>query len=159
MNRPLFVEASKYDVVSLLLEWEWLVPKEDTPLFITAFGDWVFGKPDGSLWVLSVLEGSYECVACDAAEYNSLNKSEEWLNKIFIAEWFSIALGNGLSPTENECIGWKVHPAIGGKFEPENQQVFSMLVYQSIMGQLHRQLQQRAPTPQKVEQKPWFKFW
>ncbi len=155
--RPLMIEASQYDAPSLLAEWSWLVPNTDTPLFISAFGDWVFGHPDGSLWALSVLEGTYERVAVNGAEYNTLNKSGEWLNKTFIAGWQPIAAGHGLQPGKDECLGWKVHPLIGGKLEVANLQVFSMLVYQSIMGQLHRQLQQRAAP--KQEKKSWFKRW
>jgi hypothetical protein len=109
------IAASEYDTAGLLAEWHWLVPKFATPLFISAFGDWVFGHPDGSLWILSLLEGNYHQVARNAAEYNTLNKSIE-------------------------CLGWKAHPVIGGKFAAANLQVFSMAVYQSLMGQLHRQL-------------------
>jgi hypothetical protein len=154
--RPLMIEASEYDVSPLLAEWRWLVPESATPLFISAFGDWVFGHPDGSLWALSVLEGSYGTVAQNAAEYNTLNKSTEWLEKTFIAGWQVIAAGNGMQPDKDQCLGWKLHPLLGGKFEVANLQLFSMLVYQSLMGQLHRQLQQRsAPPPKK---KSWFGF-
>jgi hypothetical protein len=152
--RPLMIAASRYDTDRLLTEWRWLVPTRDTPLFISAFGDWVFGNPDGSLWSLSVLEGSYDQVARDAAEYNTLTKSAEWLESNFIAGWLPIAAGHGLEPKQDECLGWKLHPLSGGKFEVANLQLFSMLVYQSLMGQLHRQIQQRAPQAKK----PWFKF-
>lgn len=129
-------EVSKY-----LPEWVWLVPESATPLFITAFGDWVFGNPDGSLSALSVLEGVYETIAKNAEEYNQLKKSEEWLDQIFIASWFPIAIENGITPSECECIGWKVHPIIGGEFSVGNLQIFDMLVYQSLMSQLHARVQ------------------
>lgn len=45
------LEASKYDTQDLLAEWHWLVPPSDTPFFVSALGDWVFGNPNGSLWV------------------------------------------------------------------------------------------------------------
>ena len=154
--RALMIDASQYDTSRLLAEWRWLVPETATPLFISAFGDWVFGHPDGSLWALSVLEGSYDQVAKNAAEYNTLNKSAEWLEKTFIAGWQVIAAGHGMQPGKDECLGWKVHPLLGGKFEVANLQLFSMLVYQSIMGQLHRQLQQRPAPPPK--RKSWFRF-
>lgn len=154
----LMLHASEYDTATLLADWKWLIPEDDTPLFISAFGDWVFGKPDGSLWALSLLEGTYEQVAKSSDEYNSLNKSEKWLNQIFIADWLPIAIENGLVPCKDECLGWKLHPLLGGQFAVANLQVFSMRVYQSIMGQLHRQLKDRSqqPTPEK---KSWFKPW
>jgi hypothetical protein len=63
------------------------------------------------------------------------------MNKIFLAEWQSTAAQSNLYPTENECLGWKVHPTIGGMFQVNNLQIFDMVVYQRLMGQLHRQLQ------------------
>lgn len=134
--------AKEYDTAALLADWKWLIPASDTPLFISAFGDWVFGKPNGSLWVLSLLEGTYEQVANNSNEYNLLNKSSEWLDQIFIAEWLPIAIENGLIPSHDQCLGWKLHPLLGGKFEVANRQVFDMLVYQSVMGQIHRQFRQ-----------------
>jgi hypothetical protein len=134
------LSASQFDTKTLGHEWRWLVPSTDTPLFISIFGDWVFGHPNGSLWALSVLEGTYEQVARNSAEYNSLNKSFEWLDATFIAGWQEIAARHGLEPADSECLGWKVHPIIGGKFEVENLAIFSMTEYQSIVGQLHRQL-------------------
>jgi hypothetical protein len=138
LMRPLMVDVAEYDVPRLLTEWQWLLPTTDTPLFVSALGDWVFGAPDGSLWCLSVLEGDYRQIASDARQYNTLNKSAEWLDQTFLASWQEIALRHGLDPTIHECLGWKLHPLLGGKFEVDNLKVFSMVVYQSLMGQLHR---------------------
>ena len=155
MKTRLMIAAEKYYLPRLLHEWQWLFPRDHAPLFVSIMGDWVFGAPNGSLWCLSVLEGDYFQVAVNADEYNRLNKSEEWLNETFIADWQPIAAGHGLEPTEEQCLGWKVHPLLGGEFKPANLQVFDMVVYQNLMGQLHRQLQRRE-LPRK---KSWFKFW
>ena len=154
--RPLMIEASKFDAPALLEEWKWLVPKTDTPLFLSALGDWVFGHPDGSLWALSVLEGTYERVAANSTEYNRLNKSAEWLESTFVAGWLPIAAGNGLEPGDGQCVGWKLHPLLGGKFEVANLQLFDMRVYQSLMGQLHRQLRARNAAEPPPKKKSWF---
>jgi hypothetical protein len=143
--RALMIHASEYDVPRLLADWRWIVPATATPLFISAFGDWVFGHPDGSLWRLGLLEGNYTQVARDSAEYNTLNKSAEWLEETFLAAWQVIAAGHGMQPSKDQCIGWTVHPALGGKFEVANLQLFDMAVYQCLMGQLHRQLQAFPP--------------
>jgi len=103
-------------------------------------------------------KGNYEQVAQNATEYNTLSTSAKWLEDIFIADWLPIAACHGPEPTEDECLGWKVHPLIGGKFEIGNLQIFSMSVYQSIMGQLHRQLGQRpesTPPPTRSRLKFW----
>jgi hypothetical protein len=156
-HRPFIVDIESTDTTALLEEWRWLIPATDTPLSISALGDWIFGASDGSLWLLSALEGNYMKIASSSAEFNRLNKSQEWVEETFLASWFDIALGNEIKPNENECVGWKVHPLLGGTFEVANLQIFSMLVYQSLMGQLHRQLQQRPVA--SAEKKPWFKLW
>jgi hypothetical protein len=135
--------AGAFDVGDLLGPWRWLVPSDATPLFISVFGDWVFGAPDGSVWALSVLEGSYSQIASTGAEYNHLKASFEWLDRNFMASWQEIAHRHGLAPSVHECIGWKVHPALGGAISKENLKVFGMRVYQHLMGQLHQQLQRR----------------
>jgi hypothetical protein len=156
--RPLMIEASRYNTTELLDEWKWLIPTTDTPLFLSALGDWVFGHADGSLWALSVLEGTYERIAANSAEYNKLNKSVDWLESTFSAGWLAIAAGNGLEPEKDQCIGWKLHPLLGGKFELANLQLFHMRVYQSLMGQLHRQLRARKAPKPPAEKKSWFKW-
>ena len=138
---PFMVAAESFDVEDLLVPWRWLVPPEATPLFVSVFGDWVFGASDGSLWALSLLEGTYSQIASSGAEYNRLKSSFEWLDNTFMAGWQEIAHRHGLVPAVDECIGWRVHPALGGPFAKENLEVFSMRVYQHLMGQLHQQLQ------------------
>mgnify|MGYP001367784950 CR=1 FL=1 len=134
------------EIETLLPKWSWLVPVSATPLFLSVFGDWVFGNSDGSLSVLSVLDGMYERVASSAEEYNELNKSPEWCDEIFISSWYPIAIENGVIPQEGECIGWKVHPLTGGEFSKSNLQIFGMSVYQSLMSQLHEQAQRTSNT-------------
>jgi hypothetical protein len=132
------------DIKSLREPWQWLVPASDTPLLITIFGDWVFGAPDGSIWALSVLEGTYERIASGSDEYNRLKTSVQWLDETFIASWQEIAFRHGLAPTVNQCLGWKLHPILGGAFAVRNLQIFGMQLYQQLVGQLHRQIQSRG---------------
>jgi hypothetical protein len=133
------------DVVLLRTEWNWLVPGNHHPLLITIFGDWVCGAPDGIHWSLSNLEGTYLRIADSSAEFNARKRSFEFLDEHFIASWQEIAERHGFKPDSTQCIGWRIPPVLGGKFEVENLQLFSMVVYQSIMGQLHRQLQGLGP--------------
>jgi hypothetical protein len=125
---------------SLLDDWRWLVPRDLTPLFVTMLGDWIFGAADGSLWALDMLEGNLRQVASSAAEYNRLNKSREWLEETLLIDWYEVALEAGLVGAPDDCIGWARHPMVGGRIERANLRRFSMRIYQSLMGQLHRQL-------------------
>lgn len=151
------VPVERYDLATLLSEWTWLIPERDTPLFLTVMADWVFGSPDGALWRLSALEGDYVQIAAIAEQFNAMKRSVEWLNDKFCADWQPIAAGNNIRPDEVECLGWRVHPYLGGEMKVENLQAFSMPVYQSLMGQLHRQFRlSKAIAPTK---KSIWKFW
>jgi hypothetical protein len=141
--RAFMIEASYYNVERLLEAWRWLVPKTETPLLVSAMGDWVFGRPDATMAKLDILEGRYVTIAKSSNEFNSLKRSEQWLDQHFSASWVIIARGNGLVPTPNQCLGWKIAPIIGGEFSVSNLALFDMALYQSLQGQMHRQLQGR----------------
>jgi hypothetical protein len=143
MSRDFATLCEGMDCTHLLSEWRWIVPSDSTPLMIGIFGDWIFGAPDGSLWHLDLLEGQFQKVARDFIEFNARKREEKYLDDWFGANWATIALENSLTPSGGECLGWKVHPILGGKFSVENIQVFSLKVYQSITGQLFRQMSQR----------------
>jgi hypothetical protein len=134
------ISANEYDCDTLLSPWRWRVPGTATPLFLSGLGDWVFGDPNGSLWALSMLDGDYFRLAHSSEEYNRLNKSTEWLNATFAADWLVIGAEAGLIPAKDECLGWRRPPRIGGAFATENLKLFSMRSYQIIMGQLHESL-------------------
>jgi hypothetical protein len=138
------ISADEFDTNALLQFWRWLVPGSATPLFVSVFGDWVFGAPDGSIWALSVLEGTYDQIAHDSSEYNRLKSSFDWLDQTFIASWQEIAHRNGLVPRAGQCLGWRVHPILGGPFQADNLQLFDMTVYQALMGQLHSSPRRRS---------------
>ncbi|WP_313101257.1 T6SS immunity protein Tdi1 domain-containing protein [Brevundimonas sp.] len=138
--RDLAIPCQDIDCRPLLVYWTWLLPSDHTPLLIGAFGDWIFGAPDGSHWSLDALEGQYTRIAGSAAEFNQAKLEEANRDRWFTADWVIIAFERGLIPAEGECLGWKVHPMVGGQFAFENIQIFSLSVYQALMGQLHRQL-------------------
>jgi hypothetical protein len=137
------ISTDDLDTEVLLAPWAWLVPRSLTPLFLSVLGDWVFGAPDGSLWALSTLEAVLRKIADTAAEYNRLKSSFDWLDENFLASWQEIAQRHGLVPMRHQCIGWKVHPILGGPFQPSNLRLFDVVVYQQLIGQMHQQLRQR----------------
>ncbi len=143
MSRDLAIACEGVDCSRLLANWQWILPADATPLLIGIFGDWIFGLPDGSHWHLDLLEGTFTQVARNCTEFNSKKREERYRNAWFGADWASIALENGLVPKNDECLGWKLAPVLGGAFSVENIQVFSLVVYQSVSGELFRHLSKR----------------
>lgn len=145
MPRDIAISCDRLDCTDLLSAWTWLVPPDHIPLMVGAFGDWIFGAPDGSHWALCLLEGDYRQIARDSAEFNRLKRQRENLDSWFKADWVEIAARHGLVPNIDECLGWKIPPFLGGKFSVDNIAVFPLRVYQSIQGQLHRQRHAAKP--------------
>jgi hypothetical protein len=130
---------------ALLSEWRWLVPRDYRPIQMNKFGWWFFAAPDGSVFLLDLIEGKLSKIATSVAEFNALKNTDsahaEWYFDGFVFRCHSekLLLGDG------QCYMWKVPPVIGGKFEFENITVASLNVAQSLLGQLFRQLDERGP--------------
>lgn len=139
-KRDLALSCDEFESDRLLEDWRWLVPDGLKPLMIGIFGDWVFGAPDAAHWHLDILEGRLRKIADGSHDFNAKKEQPLYRNEWFGEEWANIALGNGLVPQRDECLGWKVAPVLGGNFAVENIQVFSLDVYQGATGSLFRQI-------------------
>lgn len=138
--RDLAISCASLDCASYLDEWRWLVPDHMEPLMIGVFGDWVFGAPDASHWHLDLLEGRFHKIANDSEDFNVKMEQSFYRNEWFGEDWANIAISSGLVPKQDECIGWKIAPILGGDFNLENIQLFPMSVYQLVTAGLFRHI-------------------
>lgn len=139
-KRDLAISCQELDCNRLLENWDWLVPDGMTPLMIGIFGDWVFSARDATHWHLDLLEGTFSKIADSVQGFNEKKEQPCCRNDWFGEDWANIALGNGLVPKNDECLGWKFAPVLGGDFAIENIQVFSLGVYQRVTGSLFRHI-------------------
>ena len=147
----LTIDLSALDVQDLLSDWRWCVPADYTPIQMTKFGDWFFADPQGRVHMLDIIEGTLQEVAPSLTAYNTLKNTADKHTEWFLDGFVFRCVGAGLVLGPTQCYGWRLHPLIGGKFEFENIQVFSLSVYQSLMGQITRQcrgLKPGDPIPQ-----------
>lgn len=147
--RDLAILCDQVDWKPLLVHWQWRIPNDHVPILLGAFGDWIFAAPDGSIWALCLLESDYRQVAGSTTEFDQAKLVPEKLEEWFKADWVVIAAEHGMVPSGDECLGWDIHPRIGGPFSVNNISVYSLRVYQTIMGQLHRQIDEGGP-PSKI---------
>lgn len=138
--RDLAILCDQLEWQPLFQHWRWRVPLDHHPLLLGAFGDWICVAPNGSIWALCLLEGDYRQVAESTAAFDRAKLVASNLDEWFKADWVGIAAEHGLVPGEHESLGWIIHPRIGGEFSVENIQIFPLRVYQTLMGQLHRQI-------------------
>jgi hypothetical protein len=139
--QKLIIPAVGLETKRWLAEWRWLVPEVFSPLWLNCFGDWVFASRDGEIYFLDLLEGSFKSISPSNQVLSGQLNREENQNRWLMADWVGICRERGLLLSNGQCYGWKVAPVLGGKFEFDNIQVFDLLVYECIMGQIHRQLQ------------------
>lgn len=141
--RSLAISCDGIDCNRLLTAWKWCLPEDAKPLLIGIFGDWVFGRPDGTHWHLDLLEGRFRLIARDSAEFNEKKNEQEYRDEWFGANWADIAIAHGLKPNDRECLGWKLLPIMGGQFAVENIRVYPLMAYQTITGDIFRQIARR----------------
>lgn len=141
----LTIPLAGLDTDALLLEWRWCVPEDFTPIQMTKFGDWFFVDSMQRVHMLDLIEGTLQEVALSIPAYNELKSLPEKQGEWFLDGFVFRCHEEGLLLSAAQCYGWRVHPMYGGKFDFENIQVFSLDVYQSLMGQIFRQFRNLKP--------------
>ena len=120
----------------LRANWQWRVGSEYQVVGMTAMGDWLFADSAGAVHLLETVEASFDRIADDMAELVRLSASDEFRDDTFLEGFALGALAGGQLP-QNHCVGFKVPPILGGKFDPSNLQVAAVGTYQTWTGRLH----------------------
>jgi hypothetical protein len=141
----LALDVSRLDTADLLQHWQWCVPATMRPIQMTKFGDWFLIDTDGSVYFLDLIEGDLTQIASSLAEYNTKKDIPELRSEWFLDGFVFRCHREGPRLRDGECYGWRIHPMTGGKLEFQNIQVFSLSIYQSLMGQILRQWRQLKP--------------
>lgn len=154
MRIDLTIPIDGLDSDELLREWRWVVPEDHRPFRMTVFGDWLLEAPDGSIHLLDLLEGELKRIAGSMGELGELEQQEDQREELYLEGFVMRCRAEGVKLGEGECLGWRLHPKLGGNLSVDNIQPFSIRVYQCLVGQLMRQLHAMKPgTP-----KPALKF-
>jgi len=139
-SADLTIDLTALDIDDLLREWRWRVPKDYRPIQMTKFGDSFFADAKEQVHMPDLIEGTLQEVAPSIGAYKELDtpdKQNEWFLDSLV---FRCAESDVLLDS-SQCYGWEVHPLLGGKLTIDNIKVYSLRVYQSIMGQIFRQYQ------------------
>ena len=140
---PLIIPIENFDVEEALESWHWLYPKEYTPLFLTAFGDWILGSPDGSIHLLDIIEGQVTKIAENNIEFNRLKETTKKKDEWFLESLVLGLVNQNILLKPGECYGFEIPPILGGKIEIGNVRPFLIAVYEAITGQIHEQIRKK----------------
>ena len=140
MNHPLLIPPSEVDAPRLLPWWSYLVPHPGRVLGLSPFGDWFLEQPDGTVWRLDLLEGSFDKIALSADEFwadlATDTGEDEWLQAGTV-----MALHRQGQPRQpGQCYMYVIHPRLGATVDKSNVKLGDIGAWQLICSQLHPQL-------------------
>lgn len=93
---------------------------------MTTWGDAALrDRDDGSVHLLDTLEGRVLRIAASRAGFEQAIASAD---------------------AQDECLGFKIHPVLGGGLDADNVEIQQVVVHFAITGQLHEQLKS-LPSP------------
>jgi hypothetical protein len=120
--------------------WKWAIDGEIRPIAVSAFGDWFYEKRDGKVYSLSILDGTEAEVSLSidafAASLKEVAFRDRWLLEAFVERCNRENVAFNLG----QCLGWKLQPITGGKFEFSNIGVYDYKVYWNIVSQIVKQV-------------------
>lgn len=124
----------------LLGYWSWLVSDTYEPVLMTAFGDWILASGDGRVHLLSMLDGDIAEIAPNLATFLLQASDVEYQDEWFLAGLVDRMVADGVHLLTGQCYGFKTPPVLGAPIGPDNVAPIDIVVYHSIMSQLHRQI-------------------
>jgi hypothetical protein len=127
------------DWEKLLAYWKPPLPPDATLWFVNLLGDIFVASSDGTIHWLTVGTASISIVAPSRDEFARMldrpENAESWL-RISLVEGCRKA---GLALSKDECYGFKIPPALLGKYEVANLQPTNIYSHYSWLSHMTRQ--------------------
>lgn len=127
------------ETAAWLAEWQWLGLGRIAPIFLSRFGNWFFRRPDGSVHMLEIAEGSVDQMAPDFGEFQAAVNRQDWQEQYLYSALVLRYRRRGIVASGRQVIGFAPHPAFVDSLDKCTPMLFDMIVWQSICGQTLRQ--------------------
>ena len=141
----LFCDLGGVAAQEILSDWAWLIDEDCSPFKMTAFGDLFLQNEKGHICFLDLVSGEMTRVATSETELATLLAKEEYIQEWLMPDLVSLLRERGVNLGERECYGFKIPPVLGGEISAENIEPSDVVVYLSILGQIHRQARDMPP--------------
>jgi hypothetical protein len=132
------IDPGNKDWQKLLGYWKSKLPSDAALWFVNRVGEVFFSRSDGSVSRLIVGTGEIEFLAANRPEFARLldipGNTEEWL-RIGLVDGCRRA---GMQLAADECLGFKIPPALLGKYEVSNLQPTNIYSHYSWLAHLTR---------------------
>ena len=130
---------------NLLEDWTWLAKKRYTLIAMNAFGDMFLRGESGETDMLQLEAGEVTTVADSATEFQKLTSDKEKQQSWFFTGLLTRLEMAGHKLDDGQCFALKKPIVLGGSVSLDNIEVAPITVHVSLLGQIHRQVQQLAP--------------
>lgn len=124
---------------ALASSWRWCVPAEWHAFIFAVSGDVFFEDPDGCVHWLDTGQGTLERIAATRAEFLDRLRADsgrEWLMSELLDDFVQAGMVIG----ENQCLGYRTLPILGGDYTAENMRPMSAAAWYGFSGYLHEQI-------------------
>jgi hypothetical protein len=141
---PLLLHIPPANASRWLSSWTWATGEDARPVALTKFCDWLFERPDGAIYHLSIQDGSVERVAGSRRQLSEALATGEARDRYLSATFVERAERSGKRLAPDQCYSYVIPPVIGGSFDDGNVRPFGIGAYQLVMVQL-TQLAKHVP--------------
>lgn len=130
-----------------LAPWSWLVSGSVAPVFMSKFGDWFLRRPDGSVEMLDVIQGTLTTQAASPEDFKALVNTKEWQDRNLLVVLLGELHAEGKIPGPGQCYAVTPHPRQGGRLEQEFIAVSDILAWQTTCARFAREAKEKGGSP------------
>lgn len=142
----LTIELGSVDPSTLLAGWDWLLAGRKRPVMVTAMGEaFVQDVHDGSVHLLSCVDGSLTRVADDQSAFSAMLGSRHFIYAHFAPEAVAALRHAGIGLGPGQVYGFKHPPMVGGSQRLDNREPAEVRLHFSMLGQLSRATKDLPP--------------
>jgi len=134
------IKLEEEAILSLLCNWNWLVPNNLKPILVSRIGDMWLIDENGNVFWLNVGVGCLDKVADSETEFMVKLNDDQIANEWFMFELIQELKNTGMKPEGNELFGYILLPIIGGKYIANNFELTTIEKHFSQSGHIHKQL-------------------
>lgn len=133
----LLIPIEAVEPANCLAPWGSIIADRVIPVAISAFGDWFLMEKNGTIRHLCMLQGTFEMVARNQADFQLKMNDPNWQETFLLSSLIGTLKQQGITRSEAQCFGFQIHPVFGGVAESSNVVVLDLLVWNSICHQIH----------------------
>jgi hypothetical protein len=123
----------------LLQDWIPPLPASFTLWLVNRFGDLFIVTPDGAVHLLDVTAGTLTQLASSREDFARLLDTGDNAAKLLQIPLVDACHRIGMALAPHQCLGLKVPPILGGRYELANVAPTDVSVHYSYLAYLHKQ--------------------